>query len=246
MSIASRIKKLFIGSGETSPGKAYDWWAGAYDDQPNNLMLAMDEQLFSGLLNDSKIEGFTIADVGCGTGRHWKKIMDQRPAKLIGYDVSQGMLDKLKEKFPTATTHLIRDHRLPELADQSCDMIISTLAIAHVPEPEKALQEWNRVLKPGGEIIITDYHPEALARGGKRTFKHQGRTVAVKNYIHSIEKIRLLAKQLHWKELRFSEKLIDDSVKDYYERQNAMDIFNKFRNTPIIYGIHLKKSDDPA
>jgi len=246
MSLARRFKKVFFDKKETDPKEAYDLWAACYDRQPGNLMLDMDEELFSGLLNEAAIGGKVVADIGCGTGRHWKKIMEKRPARLIGYDVSKGMLGKLKEKFPTAETKVLKDDGLEELENNSFDLIISTLTIAHIPVIEKALREWRRVLKEKGEIIITDYHPEALTKGGNRTFKYEGKLLAVKNYIHPVEKIRLLARQLQFKELRFTERVIDDSVKGYYDKQKALSLFEQFRGVPIIYGIHLKKADDPA
>ena len=113
-----------------------------------------------------------IVDIGCGTGRHWKKIFEQQPKKLIGFDVSEGMLKILQQKFPGAETHHLVNDELRELKNESCDIIFSTLTIAHIKHAKKALQEWNRILKPGGEIIITDYHPVALAKGGKRTFSY--------------------------------------------------------------------------
>jgi ubiquinone/menaquinone biosynthesis C-methylase UbiE len=246
MSIASRIKSFLFQQREKDPGAAYDLWAAAYDNQPGNLMLDLDEGVFSELLNHTAVSGKIIADIGCGTGRHWNKLFAKQPARLTGYDVSIGMLAKLKEKYPAAETFLLKDELLPELPTASCDLVISTLAIAHIEKLQTTLQEWNRVLKPDGEIIITDYHPEALAKGGKRTFKLEGKIIAVKNYIHTIDQLRVLTRQLGWTELRFTERVIDDSVKGYYERQNALSLFESFRDIPIIYGIHLKKADDPA
>ncbi len=246
MSFPARIKRILFPQKEKEPGAAYDLWAAAYDNQPGNLMLDLDEAVFTDLLTGIPLQGKVIADIGCGTGRHWRKLFAQLPARLIGYDVSAGMLNKLKEKFPGAETFLLKEELLPELADGSCDVIVSTLAVAHIAAVENAFREWDRVLRPGGELIITDYHPEALTKGGKRTFKHEGKTVAVKNHIHSIEKIRGLTKQLGWKEIRFTERVIDDSVKGYYERQHALELFDSFINVPIIYGIYLKKADGPA
>lgn len=243
MSIAAKLKQLLFPPKEKEPGAAYDLWAAGYDNQPGNLMLDLDEVLFGNLLSRVPIEGKTVVDIGCGTGRHWRKILDRQPHSLIGYDVSAGMLQKLKAKFSGATTYLLREEWLPEQGNSSCDLIISTLAVAHIAELEKAFTEWNRVLRPGGEIIITDYHPLALTKGGKRTFTHHGKTVMVKNYIHPVEKVRQLAGQLGWEEIRFVQRCIDDSVKDYYEKQNALPLFESFRNVPIIYGIHLKKKD---
>jgi ubiquinone/menaquinone biosynthesis C-methylase UbiE len=246
MPVTTWIKKIFFPQKETDPARAYDLWATAYDNQPGNLMLDLDEEVFTGLLKETVVTGKTITDIGCGTGRHWQKILSRNPKQLIGYDVSAGMLDKLKEKFPEAETHLLQHDQLAASANRSCDLIISTLTLAHIQQLGEALKEWDRVLKHGAEIIITDYHPEALAKGGKRTFKHEGKTWVVKNYIHSIEKIRECARQLGWREIRFVERVIDDSVKGYYERQNALALFEEYSDIAIIYGIHLTKADDPA
>jgi ubiquinone/menaquinone biosynthesis C-methylase UbiE len=137
----------------------------------------------------------------------------------------------------------LKSDELKELENQSCDIIFSTLTIAHIENAEKALQEWNRVLKSGGEIIITDYHPTALAKGGKRTFNHNGKTIAVKNYVHSIDKLKDIARQLHLEVFRFIEKSIDESARPFYEKQNALNVYESWKGTPIIYGIHLKKSN---
>jgi ubiquinone/menaquinone biosynthesis C-methylase UbiE len=246
MSIRSNIKKLFFPQKEADPQAGYDLWSGTYDNQPENLMLALDEDVFSALLKETVLTGKTIVDVGCGTGRHWKKILAQHPGRLIGYDVSTGMLEKLKEKFPTAEIFLAKGYSLADLENHSCDIVLSTLTVAHIEKIEEAFNEWNRVLKPGGEIILTDYHPETLAKGGKRTFSYNGKVMALKNYIHPTDTIRQLAKQLSFREMRFIEKRIDDAVKVFYEKQNAIPLFEQFKGTPIIYGIHLKKADDTA
>lgn len=225
---------------ETDPEQAYDLWASAYDAQPDNLMLALDEALFSELLDGVTLKDKIIADIGCGTGRHWQKLLDKSPKELIGFDVSREMLAVLKQKFPEQKTHRLTDHHI-DLPDAYCDILVSTLALAHIPEACKALAEWERVLKPGGEILITDYHPHALAQGGNRTFKHEGKLVAVKNYVHSIPSVQAFAKQLNLELVRITERRIDEKVKGFYEKQNALAVYEKFKGVPIIYGIHLKK-----
>lgn len=222
---------------------AYNLWAENYDDQPHNLMLAWDEEIFSVLLNSIDIRNKILTDVGCGTGRHWQKIFDKNPKQVFGYDVSEGMLKKLKEKFPHATTHLLSGNKLPELQDESVDCVLSTLTIAHIQNAEQALREWNRVLKPGGTMIITDYHPEVLAKGGKRTFSYHEKTIAIKNYVHTIDDIKEATGQLGLQVLRLVEKPIDESAKHFYEAQNAINVYETWKGTPVIYGILLKKDN---
>ena len=228
---------------EISPAIAYDSWAMSYDHQPDNLMLALDEQVVGQLLAGINLRGAVVVDVGCGTGRHWQKVLDQAPRSLTGFDVSPGMLDILLKKYPAAETHLLKDQELEGVATASCDLVLSTLTIAHILDIRAALTEWCRVLAPGGEMLLTDYHPVALARGGQRTFRDGDKVVAIRNHIYPLQQIEELTKNLRFNRLKLVEKKIDDSMRPYYEKQNALAVFRRFRGVPILYGLHLKKSD---
>jgi ubiquinone/menaquinone biosynthesis C-methylase UbiE len=195
------------------------------------------------LLNNIDLKDKTVTDVGCGTGRHWQEIFSCGPAKLTGFDVSDEMLKMLQKKFPGAETYLLSTNKLAPMADDTCDCVVSTLTIAHIRDAGEAIAEWSRVLKPGGDIVITDYHPVALAKGGKRTFSHNNHTIAIKNYVHSIESIKTIAQQLKLEVVDTIEKNIDASAKPYYEKQNALAVFEAWNGVPIIYGMHLKKPD---
>ena len=230
---------------ESEPADAYDIWASSYDNQPDNLMLALDESLVATLLGPTRLTGKVIADVGCGTGRHWKKLFDRQPSRLMGFDVSAGMLNILRKKYPQADTFLLTGPALTQLEDASCDLLLSTPSRSPILPRllAAALAEWNRVLRPGGEMIITDYHPDALAKGGQRTFREGDRVIAVRNHVYPLPQLRLIARRLGLHELILTEKKIDDTMKPYYEKQNALPTFQRFLNVPIIYGIHLKKPD---
>jgi len=223
--------------------EAYDLWSHSYDAQPGNLMFALDESIFTKFIQKVSFQNKVIVDVGCGTGRHWDKLYAKNPMRLIGYDVSHGMLKILKEKYPNAETHRLISNSLEGLENNSCEIIISTLAAAHIEDIEDAFTQWNRVLKPGGHIIMTDYHPNALAKGGNRTFTHNGKLIAVKNYVHPLAKIWGIANKLGFRMEAFKEKQIDESVKHYYEKQNAIKVYERFKGTSIIYGVHLIKGD---
>ena len=227
---------------EAEPAAAYDIWALEYDNQPDNLMLALDEELCSQLLQQTALTGKVIADIGCGTGRHWSRLYEKHPSRLIGFDVSQGMLDILLQKYPQAETGLLADVHLA-LPAASCDLILSTLTVAHIPDIGAAFAEWKRVLKPGGRMIITDYHPEALARGGQRTFREKDRIIAIRNHVYPIYEIKEITRRLGLQTEKVIERTIDESMRSYYEKQNATALFQRFLGVPIIYGLQLKRSD---
>jgi ubiquinone/menaquinone biosynthesis C-methylase UbiE len=241
MPLLNRLRRYFptLRKKELEPAKAYDQWSEGYDDQPGNLMLALDEEVCSELLAKIAIRGKTVADVGCGTGRHWARLLEAQPVRLAGYDVSPGMLGILQKKYPAAETHLLKNERLPDLADKSCDLVLSTLTVAHISDIASAMREWCRVLKPGGSMLITDYHPDALVRGGQRTFRHHDRVLAVRNHIHPLARLREIAGELDLQVVRCIEKEIDESVRPYYEQQKALALFDRFYGTRIIYGLHL-------
>ena len=241
--IKNYIKRQVLPSNIEDRGvvEAYDIWAENYDAQPGNLMLDLDEILFTKLLRDLSLENKTVADIGCGTGRHWNKIFKQSPENLTGFDVSPGMLNKLTEKFPEAKTYVITDNRFENIADSTYDVILSTLTVAHIEDIEDALQTWCRITKQQGEMIITDFHPNALASGGKRTFRHGNKHIAVQNFVNSTQIIKQVLLKNGFEVIDHQELKVDETVRHYYEQQNALHVYEKFKGQPIIYGIHFRR-----
>lgn len=226
---------------ETGVVDAYDIWADNYDAQPGNLMLDLDKIVLNELLYPMPVTGKQIADIGCGTGRHWADILQKEPAGLTGFDVSPGMLKQLKNKFPSANAELINDNHFSDVADGSFDMIISTLTMAHIENIHEALAAWGRIMKARGDIIITDFHPDALAAGGQRTFKHQNKPVAVKNFVHTTAAIKQVLLKENFIVINNLEIKVDEKVQHYYMAQNALHVYEKFKGSPIIYGLHFRR-----
>lgn len=222
------------------PEQAYDLWAATYDTQPHNLLLAMEQKLFARMLQRVSLHNCNVIDVGCGTGRHWPSLFQQKPARLKGYDVSEQMLSILAQKFPGADVCRSADHLMVD-RDQSYECLVSTLTLAHIADAELAVAEWCRVLKPGGDMLITDYHPEALQKGGHRTFAAKGRTYAIRSFVYPVEAV------LHWFEAHgvqlvdFAEEKIGPGNWRWFEEQDALGVYHKFEGTPVVYAMQLKK-----
>ncbi|HLA59408.1 MAG TPA: class I SAM-dependent methyltransferase [Puia sp.] len=235
------LQKTGLSKSELAPEQAYEIWSANYDKQPGNLMLDLDERIFSDLIENIDLRGKAVVDIGCGTGRHWQKIYSKSPSHVIGFDVSGSMLAQLKNKFPFAHTQKTTDNLLTSIPDSSMDMIISTLTVAHIKNIEEAITAWSRVLKNGGELIVTDFHPSLLANGGKRSFTHGSRSLSVKNYIHTIGKIKKTFYEAGFTLIREEEKTVNEEVRSYYETKNALAVYERFKGLPVIYGLHLRK-----
>ncbi|MCC8427178.1 class I SAM-dependent methyltransferase [Mucilaginibacter sp. UR6-11] len=249
-SLLSALKKtvqhaLFFNTvKEKKSVEAYDLWAKSYDVQPGNLMLDLDEEVFTQLLAETDITGKQVADIGCGTGRHWPKLFNNKPAGLTGFDVSAGMLRRLEQKFPNAKTNQITDNLFKDTGTATYDVIVSTLTVAHIENIDEALHAWSRILKYNGDIIITDFHPNALAFGGRRTFEHKHSSIAIQNFVHYVYDIESILFKHGFRIVNKLERKIDESVKHYYEAKNALPVYERFKDARIIYGIHLKRSHD--
>jgi len=230
---------------EIEAAKAYDLWASTYDEQENNLIVYLDEIVFDEMISGINFKDKIVVDVGCGTGKHWKKMFEKKPQEVIGFEVSAEMLKKLHGKYPGTKAWLVHDEQLKQCGDESCDIIVSTLVIGYVENLFKVFTEWNRVLKKNGEIFFTDFHPEALQKGGSRSFKFNGQILYIKNYIHSLAEIVVLAQKMNWEQVNFVEKRVDASIRHFYEKYSSLEAYDRSFNTPILYGCHFRKGDHP-
>ena len=98
--------------------------------------------------------GSTIVDCGCGMGQ-WVWFLNKLGYKSIGVDYSKEMIDILKKYLPQYNW-VHSDIRNIPLESETVDAIISWGVIEHFIEgPNKALREFNRLLKPGGYIFIS-------------------------------------------------------------------------------------------
>jgi ubiquinone/menaquinone biosynthesis C-methylase UbiE len=235
------IQKTYVDHSEKNVVEAYDIWSDSYDFQPGNLMLDLDDQIFAELLENVDLRDRVVADIGCGTGRHWPRLFEKNPAQILGFDVSSKMLQKLQDKYPDAITHRITDDDLSVLGDSVVDFLLTTLTIAHIKNPQKAIESWSRVLKKGGWMIITDFHPVMLENGGRRSFMHNGRSLSVPNHVHPLPFLQEMLKQNGMLLIQQKEKWLDESVKHYYLSKNALPVYNRFKGKPIIYGFLLNK-----
>lgn len=99
-----------------------------------------------------------ILDVGTGTGA-MALILAEMGHDVTGIDLSEGMLSRAKEKAKKSNLHVefkIGDAEIPSFPDDTFDVVINRHLLWTLPHPEKAIQEWNRVLKPGGHVVILD------------------------------------------------------------------------------------------
>lgn len=103
-----------------------------------------------------------IVDVACGTGdmmEFWRsraEVSGVAVGDIIGVDPSKGMVDVARKKYPDFNYHIAKATEIP-LEDESADILSITYGIRNVVERKEALDEFNRVLKKDGLVVILEF-----------------------------------------------------------------------------------------
>lgn len=96
--------------------------------------------------------GMSAVDVGCGAGRAVSELTE-RGVKAVGVDPSGRMIAVARGRWPEADFRIAGAYELP-LADASVDGYRADKVFHELAEPERALTEASRVLRPGGRIVL--------------------------------------------------------------------------------------------
>jgi 2-polyprenyl-6-hydroxyphenyl methylase/3-demethylubiquinone-9 3-methyltransferase len=142
---------------------AQSWWDPAGPSKPlhelNPVRLSFIDQI-------RPLSGARVLDVGCGGGI-LSEAMARRGAQVLGIDLSQAVLD-------VAELHAIegkvaveyRAAAAEELAAQSpaaFDLVTCMEMLEHVPDPAAVLNALARLVKPGGDIVLSTLNRKPLA-----------------------------------------------------------------------------------
>ncbi len=100
--------------------------------------------------------GMKVVDVGMGTGLVSKEILSitGEPSNLIGVDPSVGMM--AQAKLPAEVQCLIGKAESIPVPDASADFIVMGYALRHIGDLSAAFNEFRRVLRPGGRLLILE------------------------------------------------------------------------------------------
>ena len=134
--------------------KAYDRWAPVYDLVFGRVFA----RGRSAAVEAADRVGGVVLEVGVGTGL---SLPTYSPTtRIVGVDISPTMLAKARARVDqlglgNIDALSVMDAERLEYADGTFDVVVAQYVVTAVPDPEAALDEFVRVLKPGGEIILT-------------------------------------------------------------------------------------------
>ncbi len=148
--------------------EGYALWARRYDSDSQPLLL--EARAVDSLLKP--LSWTHVLDAASGTGRHLSRLAASATS-LFALDQSPHMLQQSVARCQQDALHArhIRGDlaALPFDRDKF-DLVVCAMSLCHVPELSSTIAELARVLRPGGHLLVTDLHPDAVAWGMRSTF----------------------------------------------------------------------------
>jgi phosphatidylethanolamine/phosphatidyl-N-methylethanolamine N-methyltransferase len=202
--------------------KAYARWAPVYD----LVFGAVFERGRAAAIAAAERVGGRILEVGVGTGISLPEY--KRTTQICGVDISAPMLQKAAERvrdlgLSNVEGLFVMDAERLEFPDASFDVVMAQYVVTTVPHPEATLDEFARVLKPGGEIILVSrvgaelglrkslekwFAPAARKLGWRTEFSFERYTswVGCNGTVHLIER-RAVPPFGHFSLIRFGKNI---------------------------------------
>ena len=166
-----------------SVAEAYDRWSRGYDAYENTMVLAATRAV-AALAPEAA--GKAVLEFGCGTGRNLEALKAAGAARLVGLDLSEGMLEQARARDPGFELHR-QDMALPVgEPDGAFDMVLFSLTLEHVAGMATPLGEARRLLKAGGQVVVIEIHPYLSLGGLAAHFVEGGQTIRMPTVSHTV------------------------------------------------------------
>ena len=149
--------------------RAYGRWAPIYDVVFGPVFTRGRRQA----IEAAERVGGRILEVGVGTGISLPGY--SKTNWICGVDISEGMLVKARERVERLGLHQVErldvmDAERLAFADNAFDVVVAQYVVTAVANPEAALDEFARVVRPGGEIVLTSRI--SAEKGPRRAVEH--------------------------------------------------------------------------
>ncbi len=212
---------------------AYRLWSDTYDAE--NPLTTLDEAAVRVLTPE--LEDLDLLDAACGTGRRLV-FRENPPRSAVGVDLVFEMLARGRRVPGRPYATGAADLRALPFGGESFDVAWCRLAVGHVPALPPLYAELSRVLRPGGCVVLTDFHPEAIRRGHARTFRDAaGRSRQVEHVVHEPDEHEEAAEASGLAFDAGGSFAVGAEVRPFYERAGKLDRYARDAGMPLLLAL---------
>jgi malonyl-CoA O-methyltransferase len=215
----------------------YRLWAPTYGDE--NPTTALDVAAVRKL--SPSLAGTAVLDAGCGTGCRLPAVGRNGPRAAVGIDLVPDMVRRGKERACDLQLAVADVQALP-FDDHLFDVVWCRLVIGYVADLGGAYHELGRVTRPGGCVIVTDFHPAAARAGLTRSFRDAAGVVHVlENHVHEPPAHRDAAARAG---LAFDvalDQVVGPLVRPFYEAARMLDRYEQQRGLPLVLALRFTR-----
>lgn len=164
--------------------QGYNRWAATYDAMANRTR---DQSMARLRAWTAHYEGRDVLELGCGTGLNTEHLAMTAGA-VTALDFSDGMLGEARARLARAEVRFLQhDLATPlPLADESFDVVVESLVLEHIEDVAPVFAEVARVLRPGGQFLMSELHPYKQLQGGQARFVEDGGETPIVAFRHTI------------------------------------------------------------
>jgi 2-polyprenyl-3-methyl-5-hydroxy-6-metoxy-1,4-benzoquinol methylase len=150
----------------------HDSLASEWESRYRKRSFRMRRSILMKALQDRDLTGTLWLDAGCGTGT-LARCLATRGCSVVGVDASSEMIAAARSAPAESRSDRISFVRVPTIArlaldDHSLDGILCSSVLEYVPDPSACLNEFARVLKPGGLLLVSVPNRDSAVRRMQR------------------------------------------------------------------------------
>ena len=144
---------------QTAADKDIGELGGPQGDAPYNLVHAVRAERIKWFVQRFRLQGRRVLDIGCGRGNNTLHFLDSDNT-AVGMDLQPSLIADFRSR--TESPAVMGDACCLPFRDQCFDVVCFSEVIEHLQDPESALAEIGRVLRPDGYVLLTTENRNAV------------------------------------------------------------------------------------
>ncbi|MGE5392286.1 MAG: class I SAM-dependent methyltransferase [Candidatus Saccharibacteria bacterium] len=218
--------------------KSYDDNAGAWArrirSRKNYAHEYLEKPAMYGKLPD--LAGLEVLCIGCGSGEECDRLKKLGAAKVVGIDISRGLIEQAKYAFP-GVEFLVMDMEKMNFPDSSFDFIYSSLTLHYAKEWTGILRNAFRILRLEGRVLFSTHHPIKWGAESAREGKRSSVLLGYYKYDDEKEKWEIFGDYLNTR--RVQGKWFDELEVAYYHKPLS-EILREIRESGFVVSDFLE------